>query len=69
MRFLSVTTWSLNRLLGSLQWNEWDDANKKIVTRVEEKPEVHSLLELPQLLVEKAIKQWKSFILIFHQLS
>ncbi|MBM7840702.1 sugar phosphate isomerase/epimerase [Alkalihalobacillus xiaoxiensis] len=53
MRFLSVTTWSLNRLLGSLQWNEWDDAHKKIVTRVEEKPEVHSLLELPQLLVEK----------------
>lgn len=56
MRFLSLTSWSLNRLLGPLYWNEWDNENKRIISRVEKQPEIHSLIELPQLLAEKGFQ-------------
>ncbi|GAF21567.1 hypothetical protein JCM19047_1252 [Bacillus sp. JCM 19047] len=53
MRYISLTTWSLNRLLGPLYWNEWDEENQKITTRIEERPAVHSLEELPQVLSQE----------------
>ncbi|MFB4212818.1 sugar phosphate isomerase/epimerase family protein [Shouchella sp. JSM 1781072] len=53
MRELSLTSWSLNRLLGPLYWNEWDDVNQTITTVVEEQPQVYSLIEMPQLLANQ----------------
>ncbi|MCM2676246.1 hypothetical protein [Alkalicoccobacillus plakortidis] len=53
MRYLSLTSWSLNRILGPLHWTKWDQHKKEIVTSVIEQPEIHSLLDLPFLLAKK----------------
>lgn len=53
MRYLSLTSWSLNRILGPLHWTKWDQNKKEIVTSVVEQPEIHSLLDLPFLLAKK----------------
>ncbi|MEK4563418.1 TIM barrel protein [Alkalihalobacillus sp. FSL R5-0424] len=53
MNTLSLTSWSLNRLLGPLHWTKWDEENQRIITQVSPQPEVHTLLELPGLLAEK----------------
>ncbi|WP_159888546.1 sugar phosphate isomerase/epimerase family protein [Paenibacillus puerhi] len=47
MSYWSVSTWSLHRLLGPLRWTVWDDAARTHVTRVQDQPQVHTLLELP----------------------
>jgi sugar phosphate isomerase/epimerase len=47
MSYLSVSTWSLHRLLGPLRFTEWDDKSGRHVTTMEAQPEVMSLLELP----------------------
>ncbi|WYP26880.1 TIM barrel protein [Alkalihalobacillus sp. FSL W8-0930] len=56
MSYLSLTSWSLNRLLGPLHWTKWDDVNQTIVTQVSPQLEVHTLLELPGLLAEKGFE-------------
>ncbi|WP_338785987.1 sugar phosphate isomerase/epimerase family protein [Metabacillus sp. FJAT-53654] len=47
MPYLSLTTWSLHRELGPLNWTYWDEAQKSQQTRIEEQPENITLLELP----------------------
>ncbi|MCZ8519922.1 MULTISPECIES: sugar phosphate isomerase/epimerase family protein [Paenibacillus] len=48
MSYLSVSTWSLHRLLGPLRWTQWEEQSGTHVTHEEEQPEVLSLLELPR---------------------
>lgn len=47
MSYLSVSTWSLHRLLGPLRFIEWDADTGSHQSRIQEQPEVLSLLELP----------------------
>ena len=47
MSYLSVSTWSLHRLLGPLRWTVWNSASGTHETQVQEQPLVHELLELP----------------------
>ncbi|OXS59179.1 xylose isomerase [Cohnella sp. CIP 111063] len=47
MSYLSVSTWSLHRLLGPLRWTSWDAENGEHRTHEQPQPQVHSLLELP----------------------
>lgn len=53
MRYLSLTSWSLNRLLGPLHWSKWDEENQTIITEVSPQSEVITLLELPSMLAKK----------------
>jgi sugar phosphate isomerase/epimerase len=45
--YLSVSTWSLHRLLGPLRWKYWDADSQEHKVRVEEQPQQLTLLELP----------------------
>ncbi|WP_027087532.1 sugar phosphate isomerase/epimerase family protein [Cohnella panacarvi] len=45
--YLSVSTWSLHRLLGPLRWTAWNAATGEHDTHIEDQPQIHSLLELP----------------------
>ncbi len=45
--YLSVSTWSLHRLLGPLRWTAWNAATGEHETHIEEQPQAHALLELP----------------------
>jgi len=56
MSYLSVSTWSLHRLLGPLRWTEWDAASGKHTTRVQDQPEVLTLLELPREAAKRGFK-------------
>ncbi|WP_353625765.1 hypothetical protein [Bacillus sp. JCM 19041] len=56
MSYLSLTTWSLHRLLGPLHWTKWDEQAKEQVTAIDEQPQVHTLLELPRILSEKGFQ-------------
>ncbi|MCS7462301.1 sugar phosphate isomerase/epimerase [Paenibacillus doosanensis] len=47
MSYLSVSTWSLHRLLGPLRWTVWDEEAGSHRTREQEQPQVLTLLELP----------------------
>jgi sugar phosphate isomerase/epimerase len=47
MSYLSVSTWSLHRLLGPLRWTEWDPATGTHKTREQPQPQILTLLELP----------------------
>ncbi|TYP79485.1 sugar phosphate isomerase/epimerase family protein [Paenibacillus methanolicus] len=47
MAYLSVSTWSLHRLLGPLRWTYWDEQNKTQATREELQPQEIELLDLP----------------------
>ncbi|TJY40814.1 sugar phosphate isomerase/epimerase [Cohnella pontilimi] len=47
MSYLSISTWSLHRLLGPLRWTEWDEAAGTQKTREEAQPQLLTLLELP----------------------
>ncbi|WP_276357888.1 sugar phosphate isomerase/epimerase family protein [Cohnella caldifontis] len=53
MSYLSVSTWSLHRLLGPLRWTGWDEERRTHVTHVQPEPEVFSLLELPRELAKR----------------
>lgn len=46
--YLSVSTWSLHRLLGPLRWTGWNADAGTHETREDAQPEVHALLELPE---------------------
>lgn len=45
--YLSVSTWSLHRLLGPLRWTVWNADAGAHETHEDAQPEVHTLLELP----------------------
>ncbi|MFC5530312.1 sugar phosphate isomerase/epimerase family protein [Cohnella yongneupensis] len=45
--YLSVSTWSLHRLLGPLRWTAWNADTGAHETHIDEQPQAHSLLELP----------------------
>ncbi|OXM82792.1 sugar phosphate isomerase/epimerase family protein [Paenibacillus rigui] len=47
MSYLSVSTWSLHRLLGPLRWTEWDAEQEIHIIREQAQPQVLTLLELP----------------------
>jgi len=47
MSYLSVSTWSLHRLLGPLRWTSWDAEAGEHRTNEQDQPRIHSLLELP----------------------
>ncbi|MBD2869731.1 sugar phosphate isomerase/epimerase family protein [Paenibacillus arenilitoris] len=47
MSYLSVSTWSLHRLLGPLRLTVWDAESGSQLTRVQEQPQLLTLLELP----------------------
>lgn len=47
MSYLSVSTWSLHRLLGPLRWTYWEEESRQHKTAVQEQPEELTLLELP----------------------
>ncbi|MFB9276544.1 sugar phosphate isomerase/epimerase family protein [Cohnella cellulosilytica] len=48
MSYLSVSTWSLHRLLGPLRWTSWDAEAGEHRTNEEPQPQVHSLVDLPR---------------------
>lgn len=48
MSYLSVSTWSLHRLLGPLRWTYWDAETGTHRTHVQDQPQIHTLLELPE---------------------
>jgi len=45
--YLSISTWSLHRNLGSLHWTVWDAETNTHQTQVQEQPLLTTLLELP----------------------
>ncbi|TVY03281.1 sugar phosphate isomerase/epimerase family protein [Cohnella terricola] len=47
MSYISVSTWSLHRMLGPLRWTYWDADSTTHRTHVEDQPQTHSLLDLP----------------------
>lgn len=47
MSYLSISTWSLHRILGPLHWTIWDTETKTHQTRVQDQPQVITLLGLP----------------------
>lgn len=53
MPFLSLTSWSLHRLLGPLRWTRWDESTRTQITVAQEQPELLTLLELPATLANK----------------
>jgi len=46
--YLSVSTWSLHRLLGPLRWTAWNAETGELETHMEEQPQTLTLLELPE---------------------
>ncbi|WP_337101345.1 sugar phosphate isomerase/epimerase family protein [Paenibacillus sp. YIM B09110] len=53
MSYLSVSTWSLHRMLGPLRWTVWDTEQGRHETQVQDQPQVHTLLELPAVAAER----------------
>ncbi|CAI6087404.1 sugar phosphate isomerase/epimerase family protein [Cohnella sp. JJ-181] len=47
MSYLSVSTWSLHRLLGPLRWTAWDEKLQTHVVNEQEQPQALTLLQLP----------------------
>ncbi|MGG1550235.1 sugar phosphate isomerase/epimerase family protein [Paenibacillus ferrarius] len=48
MSYLSVSTWSLHRLLGPLRWTVWNPETRMHEVKEQDQPQILSLLELPQ---------------------
>ncbi|WP_028610751.1 sugar phosphate isomerase/epimerase family protein [Paenibacillus harenae] len=57
MSYLSVSTWSLHRILGPLRLTVWDEAASTHLTREEDQPQILTLLELPK---EAAARGYKA---------
>ncbi|REE69569.1 sugar phosphate isomerase/epimerase [Paenibacillus taihuensis] len=53
MSYLSISTWSLHRLLGPLRFTAWNAEAKQHETHVTEQPQVLTLLELPAELARR----------------
>lgn len=47
MSYLSVSTWSLHRLLGPLRWTIWDSLNETQQIAIQDQTQSLTLLELP----------------------
>ncbi|MFD1953842.1 sugar phosphate isomerase/epimerase family protein [Paenibacillus thailandensis] len=47
MPTLSLSTWSLHRILGPLRWTGWNPATLSHETQIEDQPELLKLLDLP----------------------
>ena len=47
MSYLSVSTWSLHRMLGPLRWTVWEEQAQEHKTVTEAQPELLTLLDLP----------------------
>ncbi|MGG1517884.1 TIM barrel protein [Paenibacillus oryzisoli] len=47
MSYLSVSTWSLHRLLGPLRWTVWNPETRLHEVKEQDQPQLLSLLELP----------------------
>ncbi|MDG0791358.1 sugar phosphate isomerase/epimerase [Cohnella ginsengisoli] len=47
MSYLSLSTWSLHRLLGPLRWTAWDAEGERHIVNEQEQPENLTLLQLP----------------------
>jgi sugar phosphate isomerase/epimerase len=45
--YLSISTWSLHRILGPLRWTVWDAESITHQTQLHDQPQVLTLLELP----------------------
>jgi sugar phosphate isomerase/epimerase len=56
MCYLSVSTWSLHRLLGPLRWTTWDADSGTHGLRIQEQPQLHTLLELPAEAAKRGYK-------------
>lgn len=56
MRFLSLSTWSLHRILGPSHWTGWDEPTQTQTTIVSSQPELTTLLELPAILAQKGFR-------------
>ncbi|RXZ80783.1 sugar phosphate isomerase/epimerase [Paenibacillaceae bacterium] len=56
MSYLSVSTWSLHRLLGPLRWTVWNAETGTHDTVQQEQPERYTLLELPQEAASRGYK-------------
>ncbi|CAM4201088.1 sugar phosphate isomerase/epimerase [Paenibacillus alkaliterrae] len=56
MSYLSVSTWSLHRILGPLRWTVWDADSCTHQTRVQEQPQQLTLLELPAAAASRGYK-------------
>jgi len=56
MSYLSVSTWSLHRLLGPLQLTTWDEEGGTHGSSTQEQPLVHTLLELPAVAAARGYK-------------
>lgn len=56
MPYLSLTTWSLHRNLGPLRWTVWDEETTSQKTRIEDQPELITLLDLPGELAKQNFK-------------
>jgi sugar phosphate isomerase/epimerase len=48
MSYLSVSTWSLHRILGPLRWTTWDSEAGNHQTITQDQPQLLTLLELPR---------------------
>ncbi|AZN38287.1 sugar phosphate isomerase/epimerase family protein [Paenibacillus albus] len=53
MSYLSISTWSLHRLLGPLRFTAWNAETKQHEPSVTEQPQVLTLLELPAELARR----------------
>jgi len=53
---LSLSSWSVHRLLGLSRWTVWDEAASRPVTHVEEGDAAIALLDLPQAVAEKGFR-------------
>jgi sugar phosphate isomerase/epimerase len=53
MSYLSLSTWSLHRNLGPMYLTRWEEESRGYTTRIENQPEITTLLELPAILAEQ----------------
>ncbi|MFC3804364.1 sugar phosphate isomerase/epimerase family protein [Cohnella sp. GCM10012308] len=47
MSYLSLSTWSLHRLLGPLRWTVWDADGERHIVNEQDQPQALTLLQLP----------------------
>ncbi|WP_372660631.1 sugar phosphate isomerase/epimerase family protein [Cohnella sp.] len=56
MSYLSLSTWSLHRILGPLRWTQWNAETNTLVTHEQQQPELLTLLELPSEAARRGYK-------------
>lgn len=62
MAYLSLSTWSLHRLLGPLRWTFWDADEARHIVHEQHQPQILTLLQLPA----EAAKRGYSAVEICH---